>query len=231
MPHFEFDFNEDGSIHAIYKDDKPYESGITLEMPNAIVQTYFASALRNLAKMKLSDDPNEDAGPDNRHYGLQSFLMSLVGTEAFINIYFHLAGLEKALPDVVDLATKDRPIEHKLAHLPRLTFGTPLPASKKLCAKIRELYNLRSNIVHPKWTPSSLSMQGMMIAGLVDNQQKLFEDREYCREALRWCLLVVARIGVHSGAAEHSQFVNYWTKIADTNETISAALGIPPDGI
>src|SRR3546814_1798020 len=54
----------------------------------------------------------------------------------------------QGLDDVIDLARSDKPIEHKLGHLPRRAFGSPLPNSKKLCAKMRELYDLRSNMVH-----------------------------------------------------------------------------------
>src|SRR3546814_248454 len=179
--------------------------------------------------MKAENDPDYD-GAENRRHGLQAFLMSLVGTEAFLNVYFHVAGLQTGSEKVVDLATNDKTIEHKLAHLPNLLWGAPLNGSKKLCGKVRELYNLRSNLVHPKYAPSSLYMQGMVIAGVFDNQQKLFEDREFCREALRWCLLIVARIGVR-GSPMDSRFVEFWTGISDTNDTLSAALGVPPDDL
>lgn len=229
MSHFEFDFNEDGSIHAIYKDGKPYEGGVSLESPNSVARTYFEIAIRELAAMKAEDDP-DFASSDNRSHGLQAFLMSLVGTEAFLNVYFHVAGLQIGSDAAVDLATNDKTIEQKLAHLPRLIWGEPLQGSKKLCAKIRELYNLRSNLVHPKYAPSSIAMQGMIIAGVFDNPQKLFEDREFCREAIRWCLLIVARIGVR-GSPTDSRFVEFWTGISDTNETLSTALGVPPDDL
>ncbi len=227
MPHFVFDLNEDESIKAIYKDGVKLETGTRLEMPVAIVQTYFRAAIRALARMTESDDDRES----NRDNGLQAFLMSLVGTEAFLNVFFHQVGREKGLAKVIDLANKDRvPIEHKLSHLPRQAFGTQLPAQKRLNAKMRELYDLRSKIVHPRWQPSSLQMPGLAIGDLVENSQQLFEDREFCREALRWCLLVVARIGLHAGAGRGDQFVLFWTTIADTNATLSEALGIPPEG-
>ena len=229
MSHFEFDFNEDDSIHAIYRDGTRIEGGISLESPNSVSRTYFEIAIRELKAMKAEDDPDHD-GAENRRHGLQAFLMSLVGTEAFLNVYFHVAGLEVGSEAAIDLSTNDKTIEHKLAHLPRQIWGEPLPGSKKLCAKIRELYNLRSNLVHPKYAPSSLFMQGMMIAGLFDNPQKLFEDREFCREALRWCLLVVARVG-ERGNPTDQRFVEFWTRISDTNATLSAALGVPEDGL
>lgn len=227
MPHFVFDMNPDDTIRAVYKDGAVMETATRLEMPLAIVRTYFKSASRDLAQM-TANDANRD---DNRHYGLQCFLMSLVGTEAFLNVFFHLVGRERNLPGVVDLANKDKAtIEHKIAHLPRQAYGTPLPAQKQLVTKMRELYNLRSELVHPKWLPSTLAMPGLVIDGLVDNQQKLFEDRDFCHEALRWCLLVIARIGDHAAGGPNEQFVQQWTSLADTNATLSEALGIPADG-
>src|SRR6478609_1233654 len=98
MPHFVFDLNEDESINAIYKDGLKLETGTRLEMPVAIVQTYFGAALRALARMTESDDDRED----NRSHGLQAFLMSLVGTEAFLNVFFHQVGREKGLAKVID---------------------------------------------------------------------------------------------------------------------------------
>ena len=32
--------------------------------------------------------------------------MSLVGLEAFLSVHFHMVGIEKDLPKVIDLATK-----------------------------------------------------------------------------------------------------------------------------
>ena len=42
--------------------------------------------------------------------------------------------------------------------------------------------------------------------------------------------MVVARIGLHAGAGRGDQFVHFWTTIADTNATLSEALGVPPVG-
>ena len=159
MPHFIFDTNQDGSISKIYKDGAPVETGVRLEMPFSIVHTYFKSAVRNLNRMTASDEDRDE----NRHHGLQCFLMSLVGTEAFLNVFFHLVGRERDLDNVIDLANKDTQIEHKVAHLPRQAYGTQLLAQKRLNKKMRELYDLRSKIVHPKWQPSSLAMPGLVL--------------------------------------------------------------------
>ena len=228
VAHFTFDLNPDGSISQIYKDGEPFETGTRLEMPTVIVQTYFKSALRNLHQMTASDEDRDE----NRQYGLQCFLMSLVGTEAFINVFFHLVGRERDLPAVIDLANSDKTtIEHKISHLPRQAYGNPLVAQKRINKKMRELYDMRSKIVHPKWQPSSFAMPGLHIDGLVENEQNLFEDPDFCRETLQWCLLVVARVGIHAnGCDQNDWFVKYWTSLTDTNASLSEALAIPPGG-
>src|SRR3546814_13988543 len=105
--------------------------------------------------MKAENDPDYD-GAENRRHGLHAFLMSLVGTEAFLNVYFHVARLQTVSDKVVDLATNEKTIEHKLAHLPNLLWGAPLNGSTNLIGKVSELSNLHSNLVHPKYAPSHL---------------------------------------------------------------------------
>lgn len=61
---------------------------------------------------------------------------------------------------------------------------------------------------------------------MVDNYQQLFEDRDFCLEALRWCLLVVARVGMLNSTATTDIFVKHWTTFADTNATLSRDLGV-----
>src|SRR3546814_4957349 len=116
MPHFELDLDQDGAALSIYKDGELIDGAISLESPNSIVQTYFVSAVRNIDAMTVGDNPDGDRARDHRHFGLQAFLMSLVGTEAFLNIYFHQLGNLQGLDDVIDLARSDKPIEHKLGH-------------------------------------------------------------------------------------------------------------------
>lgn len=221
--HFEEKDSPTGKITAVYKDGKPLTDGMRLEMPDAIVQTYFKSALRNLSRMTQSEDDQED----NRHHGVQAFLMSLVGLEAFLNVYFHMIGREKNLPEIVDMATKRKiNVETKIAHLPFKAFGLHLAGQKTLNKKARELYDLRSAIVHPKWEQSSFSMPGIVISGMVDNFQRAFEDQEFCRDALCWCALIIARIGMLQNPTS-DYFVTRWTTLHETNKTLSDALGIP----
>lgn len=101
MPQFIFDQQADGRLNAVYKDGVKITQAVHLEMPQAIVQTYFKAALRNLRVMKPGLEREV-----LRLYGLQAFLMSLVGLEAFLSVHFHMVGIEKDLPKVIDLATK-----------------------------------------------------------------------------------------------------------------------------
>lgn len=105
MSHFEFVYHEDGSerIKSVLKDGKIMTKGVRLEMPNAIVQTYFKAAVSNLRKMTCDESDRDE----NRLYGIQAFLMSLTGLEAFCNVFYHLASIEKDLPKV-NIALNDK---------------------------------------------------------------------------------------------------------------------------
>src|SRR3546814_1718740 len=92
MPHFELDLDQDGSARAIYKDGELIDGAISLESPNSIVQTYFVSAVRNIDAMTVGDDPDGDRARDHRQFGLQALLMSIVGTEAVLQLSFHQLG-------------------------------------------------------------------------------------------------------------------------------------------
>jgi hypothetical protein len=224
MPHFQFDIEEDGKVRAIYKDGKLVEGRVQLEMSNSIVQTYFSSALRNIQQMRPDQDKTE-----SRHYGLQGFLMGLVGLEAFVNVYFHRIALSKH--DNKMLAILDdrrKPLEGKLGSLPRMAFGQALPDQKAINRKLRELYNLRSAIVHPKLEPSSLSFGNWISADMIENFQQVFQDRQFVLESLQWCMLTIARVGLAADDGYRDKFLAFWTTLADTNDSLSAALGVSP---
>ena len=224
---FEYADDNSGRIKAIYRDGKQITKPIRLEMPSAIVQTYFKAAFRNCRAMTESDDDRED----NRQHGLQSFLMSLVGLEAFLNIHFHMVGREKNLPEVIKAVTAGTStVESKIKNLSYACYGKHLAGQKTINKKIRELYDLRSAIVHPKWEPMTLGMAEVVFDGVADNFQQAFEDREFVREAMRWCLLVVARVGLLNNPETADLFMNRWTTFSDTNESLSRDLGISEDG-
>lgn len=225
MPKINFVYDGDGSgrIKEIYKDGQRLTKAIRLEAPNAIVQTYFKAAFRNCQWMTANSDDRED----NRHYGLQSFLMSLVGLEAFLNVHFHMVGIEKHLPNVVEAVTTGKStVENKIKNLSYACYGKHLPGQKMLSKKVRELYDLRSDIVHPKWEPTTLGMSGIVLEGMCDNFQQVFEDREFCLEALLWCLIVVARIGLLNNVETANAFMLRWSSFNDNNATLSEKLGV-----
>jgi hypothetical protein len=226
------DDGDDGKIKAIYKDGQPLSTAVSLEMPQAIVQTYFKSAFRDYRAMTANAEDKDD----NRHHGLQSFLMSLTGLEAFLNVHFHMVGMEKGLPDVVAKATNDKVLNNKrfkihvtdkIKNLSFSCYGKGPIGGSTLNKKISELYNLRSEIVHPKWEPADLDLGGILINGMSNNFQQVFEDREFCLQALRWCLLVVARIGLLNNPETANLFMKRWTTFYETNATLSKVLGIP----
>lgn len=224
---FEYDDDGSGRIKAIYREGKQLTKGIRLEPPSAIVQTYFKAAFRNCRAMTENEDDRED----NRHNGLQSFLMSLVGLEAFLNIHFHMVGREKNLPEVIKAVTVGKStVENKIKNLSYTCYNKHLADQKLISKKIRELYDLRSAIVHPKWEPMTLGMAEMVIDGMSDNFQQAFEDREFVRESMRWCLLVVARVGLLNSPETADLFMKRWTTLSDTNETLSRDLGICSEG-
>lgn len=226
MPSFVFEYDDvpDGRIKTIYKDGKPLTESVQLETPQGIVRTYFTAAKLNLSQM-TSDTRYRQK---NRHYGLQSFLMSLVGLEAFLNVHFHMLGREKGLLEVVKAVTiGNGTVEAKIKNLSQACYGRHLPGHRVINKRIPELYNLRSAIVHPKWEPSTLGTSGLVFDGVTDNFQTAFQDLEFCREALSWCLLVVARVGVLQWPTEPDAFLLQWTGLGETNAEISAELGVP----
>jgi hypothetical protein len=224
MPHFHFELERDGKIREIYKDGVAVDGRVRLEMSNSIVQTYFSGAWNNVRAMVSDQDPKEA-----RHYGLQAFLMSLVGLEAFVNVYFHRLAIANANQKMHDvLGRKNQTIEGKLGNLPVLAFGKSLPDQKHLNRKMRELYNMRSAIVHPKLELSSLLLGNWISTDMVENFQQVFEDRQFVLESLQWCLLTVARIGLASNDSSGDRFLSFWTTIGDTNDSLSSALGVSP---
>jgi hypothetical protein len=89
MPHFVFESDADGNIVRILKDDQLHEESVRLEQLFSIVTVYFRLASEHLERMASLRDSNA-----RRCAGLQSFLMSLTGLEAFTNTFFHLRAQE-----------------------------------------------------------------------------------------------------------------------------------------
>lgn len=200
MPHFTFISNDDDTIAQVLKDGQPYDEGVKLEPAWQIVSTYFKLAGGNLKPMaKTADDEAR------RFHGLQAFLMSLTGVEAFTNIFFQLLADELNKPDLLKKVRQQGPLVPRLTACIGLAFDAPLENQAMLLQRVRELYQLRNQIVHPRWDPASITIVSeypIMISGLAQNFQRTFEDVTFCHEAFFWCLLLIARIGKARGNNE-----------------------------
>lgn len=227
MPHFIFDSNEDGTIARILKDGQPHDEAVRLEQAFSIVTTYFRLAASNVARME--GEAQRDA---RRSLGLQSFLMSLTGLEAFTNTYFHLRARELDSQTIISRIEQTHgSLSRKIEELVAMTGDGPLVDQDALIQRVFELAQLRNELVHPRWVPSALTIGGdvpVHIDGLVENRQAIFEDEVLCREALLWCLLVVARVGQARGNQDLSGFMFHWTaNYGLTLEAVLQGLGLP----
>ncbi len=210
MPNFVFETNGDGSIARILKDGQPLEGSVRLEQLYSVVTIYFRLAAHHLALMAQFEDRDQ-----RRAIGLQSFLMSLAGLEAFTNTSFHLRAQELGSEAmIVRIRQTHGSLSRKIGELVAMTPENHVVEQAHVLDRIFELSQLRNEIVHPRWTPSALTITGevpLNIMGLVENTQAVFEDAALCREALFRCLLVVARVGQARGHAEVSGFMFHWT--------------------
>jgi hypothetical protein len=226
MAHYHFETNDDGSIRRILRDGEPNPASISLEPLFSIVTLYFKVAGSNLQLLEREESP-----PLQRAYGIQAFIMSLTGVEAFTNTYFKLRGDELA-----DLRLAERvgqrhgSVTRKIEELLAMTPEGSIEDQATIIARLHELSLLRNTLVHPQWEPASMTLAGtvpVMIQGLVHNFQAAFEEPSFCREALMWCLLLVARVGKARGNADLSPFLFQWTGIYGLTEAqIMSELGL-----
>jgi hypothetical protein len=227
MPHFSLHTNEDGSIRQILRDGQPYDTAIRLEPAYSIVSTYFKLAAGNLKPM-----PQDADGEMRRFHGLQAFLMSLTGAEAFTNIYFQLLAHERGNTELLaKVSERYGPLVPRLAACLELAFDSPLDDQGSLLQRIRDLYQLRNQIVHPRWDPASVTIGGtipILIAGMSQNFQATFEDEAFCREAFLWCLLLIVRVARAAGNTSTESFCFFWTGVEGlTEEWLVSQLGLP----
>ncbi len=226
MAHYHFETNDDGSIRRILRDGEPNPASVSLEPLFSIVTLYFKVAGSNLQLLEREESP-----PLQRAYGIQAFIMSLTGVEAFTNTYFKLRGDELA-----DLRLAERvgqrhgSVTRKIEELLAMTPEGSIEDQATIIARLHELSLLRNTLVHPQWEPASMTLAGtvpVMIQGLVHNFQAAFEEPSFCREALMWCLLLVARVGKARGNADLSPFLFQWTGIYGLTEAqIMSELGL-----
>ncbi len=220
MPHFLFDIDANGKISQMFKDEESHQGDLKLEQLFSVVTIYFKLAALNLDQMD-----QQEQSELRRQYGLQSFLMSLTGLEAFTNTFFHHRGLELGDDAILRRVEQSHgSLSQKIRELITLTFDQPIQDQDQLIDQIFTLSRIRNEIVHPRWIPSSLTIPGnITVHGLVENRQALFENQQLCREALFWCLLVIARIAKAVGNEDVSGFMFHWT--ANYGLTLQIILG------
>ena len=132
MPQFEFKINEDGSIARILRGNLPHAQSVTLEQVYSVVTIYFRLAETNL--MQLSGQTSNEK---KRSFGLQSFLMSLTGLEAFTNTYFHLRGDQLKNNEILRrIEKRSGPLSEKFRDLVALTNDGPLSFEDNLIARM-----------------------------------------------------------------------------------------------
>lgn len=222
MSHFTVQTNEDGTIAQILRDGHPYGEGVKLEPPHQIVSTYFKIAARNLAAMQGTQESEL-----LRSYGLQAFLMSLTGVEAFTNVFFQLVARELNKPDLLAKVNKaSGSLIERLRVCLTLAFDQPLPAQDALLERIGQLYRLRNQIVHPRWEPVSATVSGITLLDMTHNFQATFEERAFCEEAYWWCVKLVAEISRARGNTVIEGHCFFWAGIYGlTDETLADKLG------
>lgn len=207
---FSIELNSDNTIKRILRDGMQQDSSIQLEQLYSIVTIYFHLANHNLNQMRVAGESK-----DKRGFGVQAFLMSLTGLEAFANTYFHLRAQELKRPDLEQRVEQNRSsLAQKFRELITLVGDPELHDQELLLIRIFQFSSLRNALMHPRWAPSSLTMVSggpIIIHGLVENLQSQFEDQAFCHEALFWCLLVVARIAAARGNDDVTGFMFHWT--------------------
>jgi hypothetical protein len=228
MPHFTLFLNDDGSIRQILRDNEPYGEGVQLEPAHSIVSTYFRIASDNITAMERTE--NRQA---RRFYGLQAFLTSLTGVEAFTNVIFTLLAEEHGIGELSSRAARRDSLLPRLTDCIQLAFQAPLQGQHALLERIRELYQLRNQIVHPRWNPVALTIPGetpLQINGLAENFQATFENPLFCREAFLWCLLLVVRVALAAGNEVVDGFCFLWTgQRGVTEAAVMSDLGLPSE--
>ncbi|MEG3162740.1 hypothetical protein U1763_19745 [Sphingomonas sp. LB2R24] len=226
MAHFHVETTADGSVRNILRDGEPSVESVSLEQLFSIVTIYFKVAGSNINLLL-----KEQQKPLRRVYGIQAFVMSLTGVEAFTNAFFKLRGEELGDPRMIErVSQRHGSVTRKIEDLIALTPEGKIEDQAVIIKRLYELSQLRNALVHPQWEPASITLDGtapISILGLVQNFQVAFEEPVFCREALMWCLLLVARVGKARGATDLSGFLFQWTGLYGLSETqILGELGL-----
>ncbi|MEN3974599.1 hypothetical protein [Emcibacter sp. SYSU 3D8] len=226
MPHFDIETTEGGSVRRILRDGEPYNESVSLEPLFSVVTVYFQAAAANL---HLLD--NEATRERRRAYGVQSFVMSLTGVEAFTNTYFRLRANELSNQRMLErIVQRHGSLTNKIRELLAMTPQSAIEDQDMILDRVHALSLLRNDLVHPHWEPASMTIVGdmpLMIDGLVHNFQAAFENPAFCREALMWCVLLVAQIGRSGGSHDFAGFLFHWTGFYGfTEQVVLTSLGL-----
>jgi hypothetical protein len=226
MADFFIELNDDDTIRRILRDGVPDESGVRLEQLYSVVTIYFQLAKLNLAQMRATEDAERKRG-----HGLQAFLMSLTGLEAFTNTYFLLRAQQLDNTAVEQrIGQTHGSLTRKIRELINLTGDPEVHEQAGLLDRIFGLSEMRNALMHPRWVPSSVLLNfsvPIQMNGLVENRQAQFENEDFCHEAMLWCLLLVARIGESRSPGRSDGFLFHWTgNYGMTLQTILNGLGL-----
>jgi len=135
MLHFIFKSNDDGTTAQILKDGQPLDEAVRLEQAYSVVTIYFRIAADNLARM-----PGEERRETRRSLGLQSFIISLTGLEAFTNTYFHMRARELGSQEIVTRIEQTHgSLSRKIEELVAMSGDGPLVDQDALIRRVFEL--------------------------------------------------------------------------------------------
>lgn len=214
MPHYVIIQNEDGTIKSIEKDGASHETPVQLEQHYRLSSIFFESASECLEAMSNAEEDDR-----RRKLGIQSFIMVLTGLEAFVNTFFHQISIAKNDEKSIEYIQKSRDsLTEKIRKLIKKTSLNQLYDQDFLLQQIHGLSQLRNELVHTKWSPTSIefkSIQNLRIEGLTENRHRQFEEIQFCKESILWCMLLIARIyeaiPENAGKHNHAGFLFRWT--------------------
>lgn len=225
MPRFIIEIDENEIIKKVTRDGVEYGEAFEIEQLFSIPSIYFMSSAKNIELIGKEEEQKL-----RRALGIQSFLNSMIGVEAFCNTFFYFIGMKNNNNKIINSVKKTNgPLYAKLDELIHMTFNRSIVDQDIIIQKIRQMSKLRNEIVHPKWDPVTIEIKGksqFIIEGMTENIQKIFEDELFCRESSLWCLLLVARIGeVFTNSYNIGGFMFHWTGIKrDSAEEIVGEL-------
>lgn len=226
MPHFHIISDESGSVVRIERDGKNIRGPLQLEQAFSVSSFYFKAAAVNLDNL---------VRPENlelrEQYGVQAFLLSLTGVEAFLNTCYLLRAQESGNQELVSAVnSKSGKLQDRLKEFVRLSGDAPLQDLQQITDRLSKLSIFRHSLVHPRWVPSSLDMSGglsMSFGGLVENARLPVKDHLFCVEAFWWCIYAVALVGVSRGSVPLDGFLFHWTGLFNIDmKSVRAKLAI-----